>query len=139
MLDLDALQEDLARDEGCRLKPYRDTVGKLTVGFGRNLDDNGITEPEAHFMLRTDVLRAVSDLDRFLPWWRKMSEPRQRALANMCFNLGIPRLLTFKKMLAALEAGDHETAAREALDSRWAVQVGDRARRIARMIRTGEG
>lgn len=128
---IDALKADLVRDEGLRLKPYRDTVGKLTIGVGRNLDDVGISDAEAGHLLGNDISGVLADLDRALPWWRGLSEARQRALANMCFNLGLTRLQGFKKMLAALEAGDWPAAAREALDSKWARQVGARATRIA--------
>ena len=135
----DALRNDLLRDEGLRLRPYYDSVGKLSLGVGRNLDDLGITKDEALYLLAGDIARAEADLDRALPWWRELSEPRRRALANMAFNLGITRLLRFKKMLAALRAGDWHSAAAEALDSRWAVQVGDRAERIAALIERGDG
>ena len=136
-MDLATLKAELRRDEGVRLKPYRDAVGKLTIGVGRNLDDVGITAAEAELLLDADVGRAAADLDRTLPWWRRLTEARQRALLNMAFNLGLPRLLGFEGMLAALAAGDPVRAAAEALDRRWARQVGERAQRIARMIREG--
>ena len=136
-MDMDALKGDLARDEGCRLKPYRDTEGLLTIGVGRNLDDVGITSEEAYHLLESDIGWVMADLDRNAPWWRHLSEPRQRALVNMAFNLGWPRLSGFRNMLAALQAGDFERAAAEALDSKWARQVGARAARIANVIREG--
>ena len=136
-MDIDAIKADLRRDEGLRLKPYRDSVGKLTIGIGRNLDDAGITEAEADQLLGNDIARAVADLDRALPWWRRLSPMRRRALLNMAFNLGLPRLLGFKGMLADLERGDFEGAAREAIDSRWARQTGARAQRIAMMLAEG--
>ena len=136
-MDYDSrLLADLKRDEGRRLKPYRDSVGKLTIGWGRNLDDVGISEAEAEAMLEADIAVAEHELDRVLPWWRELPEPAQRALANMAFNLGMPRLLGFRRMLAALGARDFETAAAESLDSKWARQVGDRAQRIAALYRT---
>jgi lysozyme len=133
MTDLNMLQleRDLDRDEGRRRKPYRDSVGKLTIGVGRNLDDRGLTEPEIDYLLHNDITLACAELDRNASWWRDMPEPWQRGLANMSFNLGWPRLSAFKKMLAALEAGDGVTAAAEALDSKWSAQVGDKASRIA--------
>lgn len=137
-MNLDALKADLRRDEGLRLKPYRDTVGKASIGIGRNLDDVGISEDEADYLLINDIFRAMADLDRAMPWWRDLSEARQRALCNMAFNLGLTRLQGFKKMLAALEAQDWPSAAREALDSKWARQVGDRADRIAEAFAGGE-
>lgn len=136
-MDLATIKTDLRRDEGLKLKPYRDSVGKLTIGVGRNLDDVGISAAEADALLEADIVRAAADLDRALPWWRGLSEARQRALVNMAFNLGLPRLLGFKAMLADLERGDYEGAAREAIDSRWAKQVGARGQRIAMLLAEG--
>lgn len=132
---LDQLLQDLIRDEDLREKPYRDSVGKLTIGIGRNLDDRGISRDEAVYLCRNDIAIATGDLDRAVPWWRDLPEPAQRGLANMCFNLGWPRLSAFKKMLAALEAHDFDRAADEALDSKWARQVGERADRIETLFR----
>ncbi len=132
----DPITADLKRDEGLSLKPYRCPAGRLTIGFGRNLDDVGISEIEAAILLDHDIRRSLADLDRALPWWRGLPAPWQRGLVNQAFNLGLPRLLTFKRMLAVLQAGDGELAAREALDSVWAGQVGQRAERIAALYRT---
>lgn len=131
------LLQDLKRDEGVVLKPYRDTVGKLSIGIGRNLDDVGITEDEALILAKHDVFKVIGQLDQRIPWWRTLSEPRQRALANMAFNLGINGLLGFKLALSALQADQFSVAADELLRSRWAQQVGDRAKRIADLIRQG--
>lgn len=136
ILDRDQLARDLERDEGLRLKPYLDSVGKLTIGIGRNLDDNGITEAEARLMLDHDADVSLADLDRNAAWWRSMPEPAQRGLANMAFNMGWPTLSGFRNMLAALEQGEYARAADEALDSRWARQVGPRSERIAELYRS---
>lgn len=134
-LDMAKLREDIIEDEGLRTKPYTDTVGKLTIGVGRNLDDVGISRREALMLLDNDLAWVFDDLDRNLPWWRRMPEPAQRALANMALNLGYPRLSAFRNMLSALQAMDYETAAEECLDSKWARQVGDRSKRIAALYR----
>lgn len=136
-MNTDMLLQDLKRDEGMLLKPYRDTVGKLTIGIGRNLDDVGISENEALSLAKSDIFKVTGGLDVALPWWRTMSEPRQRALANMAFNLGVTGLLGFRKALQALQDGNFNQAAVEFLDSKWAVQVGDRSKRLAEMIREG--
>lgn len=128
---------ELIRDEGIRLTPYKCTAGKLTIGVGLNLDD-GITKDEAIWLLDNRIKMAESDLDRNIPWWRKLSDARQRALINMVYNLGWPRLSEFKKMLRAMEIGNFKAAAREAIDSQWSKQVGDRAKRIAALIEKGE-
>lgn len=129
------LLADLRRDEGLRLTPYKDTVGVLTIGYGRNLDYVGISEAEADVMLENDLRRTITDCDRLFPWWRDMPEPAKRALANMCFNLGAGRLSSFKVMLAALKRGDYSGAATAALDSKWAKQVGQRANRVAELYK----
>jgi len=135
-LDLTRLMSDLERDEGRRRKPYRDSVGKLTIGVGRNLDDVGLSDPEIDYLLGNDIEGVCADLDRNAPWWRDRPEPWQRGLANMCLNLGWPRLSAFRKTLAALEAGDGGKAAVEAMDSKWSAQVGDRAGRIALLFKS---
>lgn len=130
-----ALAADLKRDEGVRFKIYRDTEGKLTIGTGHNIEDRGITPATAELMLDEDITVALRDLDRCVPWWKAMPETARRGLANMCFNVGINRLLGFKKMLTALEDHNYNKAADEALDSKWASQVAGRAQRIAALFR----
>lgn len=132
---LEILKKDLIRDEGMRLKPYRCTAGKLTIGVGRNLDDVGISEKEALDMLQTDIVRVYDALTKSLAFFPNLSQNQQRALVNMGFNLGVSKLLKFKKMLAELSRGNGEAAAKEALDSKWAGQVGDRATRVAELLR----
>lgn len=148
--------DDLIRWEGWRLEPYDDAtgrvirpgdalIGKITIGAGRNLTDRGITQAEGLVLLATDADIALIELDRIAPWWRQLSGGRQLALVNMIVNLGAPRLLKFRDMLAALQSGDYGQAAAEAMDSLWADQTdgktdgkhGDRARHVAMLIREG--
>lgn len=126
------------RDEGVRLKPYRDTVGKLTIGTGRNLDDVGISIDENDYLLMNDISRVERELDQYLPWWRGLDAVRQRVLANMCFNLGIAGLLGFKQTLQFIQSGQYEAAASAMLASKWASQVKQRAVRLADMMRVGQ-
>lgn len=137
-MDYAALAMELRRDEGVRLKPYKDSVGKLTIGVGRNLDDMGISEVECEMLLQNDMVAHCMELDRKLPWWRTLGEVRQRVLANMAFNLGVTRLLGFKNTLALIESGQYAKAADEMLNSTWAKQVGLRATRLSGMMRTGQ-
>ncbi len=130
------LKEWIKYHEGFRSRPYIDTVGKLTIGYGRNLQDNGISVDEAEFLFENDLHRCISDLNKYT-WFTKQPTPIQDALINMCFNLGINKLLGFKKMIVALSKGDYTHAAIEALNSKWATQVGERAKDIALMIRQG--
>lgn len=135
---IEKLKNILVRHEGLRLKPYKDTVGKLTIGVGRNLDDVGISEDEAMYMLDNDVDRVLVECRREWPWFDGLNETRRIVLASMVFNMGLPRVRGFKKALAAMEAGDWKAAADEMLDSRWAVQVGRRATELAQMMCRGD-
>jgi lysozyme len=112
-------------------------VGKITIGVGRNLTDQGITEAEAHILLSNDISRVMWEVGGKAPWYHDMTEARQLGFLNMAFNMGWPRLSGFQKMLSALQAGDYETAARECLDSKWSAQVKDRAVRIATAFKEG--
>jgi lysozyme len=132
------LKLQLVRNEGIRLKPYHDSVGKLTIGVGRNLDDVGITNLEAKMLLENDIERVESDLRVHLPLYSSLDDVRQRVLMDMAFNMGVAGLLGFQKMLAALAARDFATAKAEMLNSKWAKQVGIRAIRLAEMIETGQ-
>lgn len=124
----------IALHEGFREKPYRCTAGKLTLGFGRNLDDVGITREEGEILLANDIEVSMAILQDRIDCWHQLSEVRQAVLVDMCFNLGWPRLARFRKFLAALEAREYAQAAAEMLDSRWAKQVGHRAHRLASMM-----
>lgn len=129
------LMLQLERHEGKRLKPYRDTAGKLTIGVGRNLDDVGLSEDEVDALLINDIGRVEHDLFRLVPCYSSLPDPQQRVLANMAFNLGVTGLLKFQHMLAAVAARDFNTAAQEMLDSAWAKQVGTRAIELADQMR----
>jgi len=137
-MNIAQLQKSLIKHEALKTKPYKCTADKLTIGVGRNLDDVGITEDEALYLLKNDIDRCVADVGRNVPEWKKHNECRQNVLIELCFNIGINRLLGFKKMLAALQKNDYATAAAEMLDSKWAKQVGQRSATMANMMRTGE-
>jgi lysozyme len=134
---MDQLTAQLKRHEGFRSKPYLCSAGKLTIGYGRNLDDVGVSRSEAFELLRQDIARARWDVEKNIECANKLNIPRQDVLINMCFNLGIYNLLLFKKMIAALEKRDYDEAAKQMLNSRWAVQVGYRAVELAEQMRTG--
>ena len=134
-MDIEALKDQLILHEGLKLEPYECTAGKLTIGVGRNIEDIGITEDEARYLLDNDILRVCDELDRNLPWWRDLSDARQHVLVDMVFNLGISRFMQFQNTIAAIESGDYDLASKEMLDSRWADQVGNRAKTLSRMMR----
>ena len=132
-----SLDELLIQHEGLQLKPYMDSSNKLTIGVGRNLDDTGISRDEALLLLHNDINRVETGLDKTIPWWRNLSENRQKVLVSMAFNLGLDGLMRFNRMLAALQDGDYSAAAEEMLASKWAAQVGVRAVELADMMENG--
>lgn len=137
-MNYNRLIEQLKLHEGVRDRPYKDSVGKLTIGVGRNLTDKGLKPKEIEYLLMNDIMECIDDLNKYLPWWRQLNEVRQRVLMDMCFNLGIGGLLGFKNTLAFIQSGDYEQASQNMLLSKWAGQVGQRARRLSEMIRTGQ-
>ncbi len=137
--------------EGVRSDLYRCTAGKLTIGVGHNLNAHGSGADIAHYRrhgaspqeierwLTQDIQRATAALERNFgkeQWFQELSPNRKMALVDMCFNLGEGGLLKFKETLALLRAGKFKAAAAEALDSKWADDVGTRAQRIAHIIAT---
>ena len=122
--------------EGLNLYPYLCPMKHLTIGYGHNLE-NGITPEVAQQLLLADLAQAQLEVGKKFPWSNQLGEVRQFVLVDMCFNMGIKKLLTFKKMLAALEKGYYDRAAYEMLNSRWAGQVGRRATELAKMMETG--
>ena len=134
--------QDLVRDEGFEAFAYRDHLGKLSIGIGFLIDPD---EPG-----RIEMPRVVADLwmieilkerrralDTAIPWWRDLSDGRQRALLNMSYQLGTAGLLKFKIMLVRLASADWDAAASEALDSLWARQTPARAKRIYELLKNG--
>lgn len=130
------LRAQLVLHEGLRLRPYLDSVGKMTIGVGRNLDDRGITRDEAMTLLEHDIREAIEDLETF-PSFAALDPIRQRVLVDMRFNLGPSRFRGFKRTLAAVAAGDYVTAASQMRASLWYRQVKARGVRLANMMETG--
>lgn len=146
-MNRDLLKADLIRDEHLMLHAYDDATGLLlhpgyllqghpSIGVGRALDTNGITHVESMILLDDDLDVVIPGVRRALPWFVGLDEVRQRILCNMAFNMGIQGMLGFTKMLAAIRAGDHNTAAKEMLKSKWANQTGERAERLSRLMLT---
>ncbi len=128
----------LVRHEGLKNKPYRCTAGRLTIGVGRNLEDNGIRKVEAYFMLDNDIDEIRDSLEKKYNWFERLNAVRKAVVIDMAFNLGISRFGAFKKTIALIESGDFEEASKEMLRSKWAVQVGYRAKELSEMMRSGE-
>lgn len=131
------LLKRLKIDEGERLKPYMDSVGKMSIGVGRNLTDRGIRRDEMELMFANDVKEAKEELLKSHYWAGFLDEPRQEVLINMSFNMGLPTLSKFTRTLQAIKNGRYSDAADEMLDSKWARQVGKRAERLSKQMRTG--
>jgi len=137
-MNIELLKQELVVDEGVRSKPYVDTVGKTTIGVGRNLTDVGLSSEEIDYLLTNDINKASKLLFESLPWVNSLSEVRQRALVNMTFNLGIKGLLGFINTLNLIQNGKYEEASQSMLKSKWATQVGARAKRLSLMIKEGK-
>ena len=133
-MDVEKLKDQLILHEGLELKSYQCSAGYLTIGVGRNVEELGITEDEARYLLDNDILRVTKELDSAMPWWRNLSEVRQRVVVDMVFNLGLSRFLNFKNAINAMQEEDWDEAAAQMLDSRWADQVGQRAHRLAKAM-----
>ena len=136
--DINSFENQLIDHEGLELKPYHCTADKLTIGVGRNIQDRGITEDEARYLLKNDIKIVEDELLTRQPVVAGLDSVRQRVLVDMGFNLGLPILMKFQNMWAAIEDEDYHEAARQMMDSRWASQVGRRAERLAQAMSSGE-
>lgn len=122
-------------DEGLNLKPYKDSLGVLTIGYGINLDE-GITKDEADMLLSMRLESAFQDVCKLFDI-KYLTPVRIAVLVNMSYNLGYNRLKTFKKMAKAIKEKNWEQASEEMLSSEWAKQVGKRATRLAELMYLG--
>ena len=133
------LSDQLRIHEGVRTHFYRCTSGLATIGVGRCIEEGslGLSDDEIDYLLENDIKRCKQELIS-LSWFADLDPVRQDAIVNLCFNLGLTRLMGFQNAMGAMAVGDYEKAADEFLDSRWAKQVGQRSLDVAHMIRTGE-
>ena len=136
-MNREKLITELKRDEGVVLTLYKCSASKNTIGVGRNLDDRGITDEESDFLLSNDIDICVEELKSTFPWFKNLTDARKRVMVNMCFNLGLSRLMGFKKFLAAMEVADWEEAGVQMLDSKWSRQVGPRSTRLRDLLLEG--
>jgi lysozyme len=131
-----SIMEQLIMHEGLKLRPYKCSAGKLTIGIGRNLVDRGITREEAIYLAKNDI-QGIKQALVLNHWYATLDPIRQKVIIDMAFNIGINGLLKFEKMILAIERRDFVKAADEMLDSLWAKQVGERAKRLAEMMMEG--
>lgn len=146
-MDTDKLKMELMHDEGMVLHAYKDSLGVLTIGVGRNIDaahGGGISQMEALEMLNNDIAHTWTALHTALPWIEALPDNHQRVLMNMAFNLGVHGLQQWPNFLDAMRTGDRARAKAELFNSKWAYQVDDgpgknpgRADRLAALIDAG--
>jgi len=135
------LRAQLSRDEGRIPHAYQDSLGYWTIGVGHLIDKTRggrLPDEIIDALLDYDIRKHTQELFARLPWVEKELDPvRQAVLINMAFNLGINGLLGFANTLGKVKAGDYEGAAANMLMSKWATQVGPRAKRLSEQMRTG--
>lgn len=133
---LEKLKNDLILDEGFRKFVYRDTENILTIGIGRNLEQKGISLPEARGLLQNDISEIWEDLVKNIPWIVTLDQVSQNVLMNVAFNVGVVGLLKFKNFLSALKQGNNKIAAAELLDSEAGRKLNRRYSRLSNEILT---
>jgi lysozyme len=135
---LDGIVASLRREEGFSSHAYKDHLGYVTVGVGRCIEEGvgiGLSLEEAEYLLMNDVRRCIGELGKALPWASSLDNQRKEVLVELAFQMGLPNLMKFKRMLAALKDGEFEKAAAELLDSKYAGQTPARSERYAKRIR----
>lgn len=137
-MNKEEFKKELRVDEGVRRWAYVDTTGNLTIGVGHNLTTKGISPVVMEQLLEEDIEEVVQELDRIAPWWRELDEVRQRALANMGFNLGVKKLIEgFPTSMGAVREKRWNDAGRLLRKTLWYRQVKGRGERVVRMLETG--
>jgi len=127
----------IKNDEGLELKVYRCPANKLSIGYGRNLEDRGITKDEADYLLTNDIRSIRKELLESKIDFEKLNNVRQSVLINMAYQMGLNGLFKFKKMFVALSNQDYALASLEMLDSKWAKQTPNRANRLSELMKRG--
>ena len=122
--------------EGLKLQVYKCPANRLTIGYGRNLDDRGISREEAEMLLLNDLETSTKEAKKF-EFYENLTSNRQDVIVEMIFNLGLTRFKKFKKTIGYINQANHSAAADEMLDSRWAKQVGQRALTLSNKFRAG--
>ena len=138
----DILTAHLIREEGFRSHAYVDSLGFLTIGIGRLIDQrkdgSGLTREEAEYLLANDIKRVTAQLDVSLPWWDELSDVRRAVLVSMAFQMGVGGLLTFTNTLRHIRQGNYFEASVSMFDSKWARQTPNRAIRLAAAMRSDD-
>jgi len=145
MMNMDQLREEIAADEGCKYEVYLDHLGLATHGIGHLIREHEpehgqpvgtpVSEERVRQCFALDIAITMEDCQRLFADFKELPDEAQLVIANMCFNLGYPRLSKFKNFRAAVEKRDWMRAADEMVDSRWHDQVPNRAKRLVKRIR----
>ncbi len=137
---MEKLIKMITRHEGVRSHVYKCSQDMETIGIGRAIGPGGLglSDDEISMLLANDINRVIDELSASFPWFLELDEVRRDAIIDICFNLGITKLLNFKNALNSMEMRDFKAAAMHFYDSRWSRQVGDRADELCDMIQTGE-
>ena len=130
-------EEYIKNNEGLRLKAYECSAGKLTIGYGRNIEDRGITQDEADMIFENDLIIVADELREIFDMFDDLSYNRKKCLMDMMFNLGKTRFKRFKKTIKAVRDGDYQEAAIQILDSAYARQLPRRSGNNAMLMRVG--
>jgi len=122
--------------EGLKLKPYKCTSGATSIGYGRNLDSNGISQTEANMLLENDIENCFEDLETvlFCSQWGRIPEKIKLVLLDMRYNLGPVGIRGFRKMLDAVRRYDWAGMRKEMMDSKWYNQIGRRGIRLIELV-----
>ena len=144
-MNIDKLQKELERDEGCKYEIYLDHLGYPTFGIGHLITDDDpewwsdvgteVSEERVKEAFNFDIETVLDDCCRLYEYFYDLPEEVQLIIANMMFNLGYTRLSKFKGMKRGVDARDWNAAADEMVDSLWYRQVTTRANRLVERMR----
>lgn len=138
---IEKTKQQLIVDEGKVKHAYKDSLGYWTIGVGRLIDKDkggGLSDSEIEMLLENDIRNKYNELVKVMPWVTTLSEPRLGVLLNMSFQLGVSGLLKFKNTLDLIIKGNYEEAAKGMMNSLWAKQTPNRAKKLSKQMATNE-
>ena len=131
------LLDQIKEHEGLKLFPYKCPAGKLTIGYGHNLQDNGLSKSACEYILYDDIDEAKRNLKTIFgnEFFESLNDSKKIALIDMMFNLGMVKFLTFKRFIFAVETQNWENASYEIIHSRAYEQNKKRYKKLSEQIR----
>jgi len=133
-----SLKNDIIKDEGYRQFPYLCTSEKMTIAIGRNLDDVGLSEDEAVYLLENDLKRCIREANDIFSSFDSHNQTRKEVIINMLFNLGKTRFLGFVNTIQAFKDKDYMLTGSEMMDSKWYRKGGSRVARLVQEMKSGD-